>query len=182
MSNSRLELYTPRLALRDLMLADWRTIYALSQEPQVTCYQAWLRLANEEEAYQWVQSAIDHNQRVPRAAYNLAIVTQHNANVIGWLGWGHPSDPTKGDYDFGYALLPRAWGNGYMTEALQAAVTFMFESLGAQRIFGECVERNQGSARVMEKAGLQRVAQWYECDAETGVREKHLRYTKRKYE
>ena len=178
MSNSRLELYTPRLALRDLMLADWRTIYALSQEPQVTCYQAWLRLANEEEAYQWVQSAIDHNQRVPRAAYNLAIVTQHNANVIGWLGWGHPSDPTKGDYDFGYALLPRAWGNGYMTEALQAAVTFMFESLGARQIFGVCAQSNQSSARVMQKAGLQLVEQWYDHDRETGADEQYSRYAK----
>src|SRR3712207_3840485 len=129
-------------------------IYALSQEPDVTRFQTWLRLSSEEEARQWILNAIDHNQRVPRYAYNLAIVTQHDAQAIGWIGWGRASDPAKGDYDFGYALLPGAWGNGYMTEALQAAVNFMFESLHAELVFGECAESNHGSARVMEKAGL----------------------------
>jgi [ribosomal protein S5]-alanine N-acetyltransferase len=177
-SHTRFQLHTPRLVLRDFIVDDWPMIYALSQEQEVTRYQTWLRLSGEAEARQWVERAINHNQREPRQAYNLAVVTRHDATAIGWLGWGRASDATKGHYDFGYALLPRAWGNGYMTEALQAAITFMFEELGAQQVSGECVEANQASARVMQNAGLQLVAQWYEDDPNTGLREKHSRYAR----
>lgn len=180
MLSSELSLHTPRLVLRDFIVADWLIVYALSQEPQVTRYQTWLRLSSEEEARQWVQNAINHNQHLPRDAYNLAIATHANANVMGWIGWGRTHEPKKGDYDFGYALLPSAWGNGYMTEALQAAIAFMFESLDAQQIFGECAERNYGSARVMEKAGLEPTVEWYEHDTITGINEKHRRYTMRR--
>lgn len=180
MSNSDFQLLTPRLVLRDFVDADWSMIYALSREPEVTRYQSWLRLSSEEAVRQWVQNAIDHNRRAPRYAYNLAIVTQADAEAIGWIGWGRAADPTLGDHDFGYALTPSAWGKGYMAEALRAAVTFMFEALGARQVFGECAARNQASARVMEKAGLHLIAQWDERDAETGVDEQHKRYMKRK--
>jgi RimJ/RimL family protein N-acetyltransferase len=63
-----------------------------------------------------------------------------------------------------------------MTEALQAACTFMFESLHAQRIFGECAGSNYASARVMEKVGMQLVHTWQEEDAATGASEEHRRY------
>ncbi len=148
-----LQLLTRPLVVHDFIPADWRMVYALSREPEVIRYQTWLRLPDEDAARQWVDNAIDHNQRTPRSAYNCAIVTHHDSHAIGWLGWGRAAEPAKGDYDFGYALLPGAWGQGYMTEALRAAVGFMFESLGVRQVTGECALGNRGSARVMEKAG-----------------------------
>lgn len=167
-------LHTARLLLRDFEEADCAVIYAMSQEPAVTRYQTWLRLASPADARQWVQGAMYHNQLQPRQAYNLAIV--HGQQVIGWIGWGTPTDPVLGDYDFGYALLPAAWGQGFMTEALQAACTFMFEALHAQRIFGQCADSNYASARVMEKVGMQLVHTWQEEDVATGINEEHRRY------
>jgi len=170
-----LELYTPRLVLRDFVPADWPAVHALCMEPQVTRDQSVLRLYTEEQTRRWLQNAIYHNQLQPRIAYNMAIELQPR-QVIGWLGWGQPSDRTKGDYDFGYALHPKVWGQGYMTEALQATVRFIFDSLGATSIFGECALSNRASARVMEKAGLTLAARWSERDAGTGVTEDHLCY------
>jgi ribosomal-protein-alanine N-acetyltransferase len=169
-----LTLQTARLLLRDFVEADCAAIYALSQEPVVTRYQTWLRLTSEADACQWVQNGIYQNQLRPRQAYNLAVV--HQQQVIGWIGWGFPSDPVLGDYDFGYALLPAAWGQGFMTEALRAACAFMFESLHAKRIFGQCASSNYASARVMEKVGMQLVHTWQEKDAVTGTPEEHRRY------
>jgi ribosomal-protein-alanine N-acetyltransferase len=170
------ELHTPRLLLRDFAPADWPAIHALAMEPQVTRYQSWLRLHTEEQTRRWLRGVISHNQLQPRIAYNLAIELPQPREVIGWLGWGQPSDRSKGDYDFGYALHPAQWGQGYMTEALQAMVQFIFESLGATSIFGECALSNRASARVMEKAGLSLVARWPERDFGIGVAEEHLRF------
>lgn len=172
-------LSTPRLLLRDLMEADWTAVHALSQEPSITRYQTLLRLATEATAKRWVQDAIHHNSLEPRRAYNLAVVRAESGDTIGWLGWGKSEDPTQGDYSFGYALLPAAWGRGYMTEALNEALAFMFESLRAGRIYGECASSNRASARVMERLGMTCVARWQSADAtdKTDKHEEHRRYT-----
>ena len=139
------ERHTARLVLRDLVADDWTTLFAMSQAPAVTRYQSWLRLTTETEAQQWVQRAMQHNQLLPRQAYNLAIVQPDLRAVIGWIGWGRPSDRARGDYDFGYALLPSTWGRGYMTEVLQSAIGYMFESLAANLVYGECASSNRSS-------------------------------------
>ena len=162
------ECQTARLVLRDLVEDDWKAIFAMSQEPAVRRYQSWLRLSTEAEAQQWVHQAMHHNQLHPRQAYNLAIVQLGSYDMIGWIG-------TRGDYDFGYALLPSAWGQGYMTEALQSSIDYMFESLAASLVYGECASRNHASARVMEQVGMRLVSQWSELDA-AGLSEMHERY------
>jgi ribosomal-protein-alanine N-acetyltransferase len=170
------ELPTARLLLRDFVEDDWAAIYAMSQSPEVIRYQSWLRLAGEEEARRWVQEAIYHNQLEPRGTYNLAIIHSASQRTIGWLGWGRPSDLSRCDYDFGYALLPDAWGQGLMTEALRGAIDYMFESLDASYVTGDCETSNRASARVMEKAGMATVEQWEETHPETGTSEAHTRY------
>jgi RimJ/RimL family protein N-acetyltransferase len=170
-----LTLPTSRLVLRDFVESDWSVIYALSQESIVTRYQTWLRLSTVAEAQHWVQNAIYHNSLQPRRAYNLAVVHQHQ--VIGWIGWGRATNSALGDYDVGYALLPSAWGHGFMTEALHAAITYMFQRLDAHQVFGECASMNIASARVMEKVGMTLSATWIEQNQTTGEEEEHRRYT-----
>ena len=99
-------LETTRLTLRDFVEDDWTLIRAMSQAPEVTCFQTWLRLDSDADARRWIKDALHHNQLQPRHAYNLAITAQEQP--IGWLGWGRAAEPALGDYDFGYALLPSA--------------------------------------------------------------------------
>jgi RimJ/RimL family protein N-acetyltransferase len=47
------------------------------------------------------------------------------------------------------------WGKGYTVEASLPLLRFGFEELGLHRIFAQCVAVNRGSARVMEKLGMQ---------------------------
>ena len=170
------ELTTPSLLLRDFVEDDWRAVYTMSQEPTVTRYQSWLRLASEDAARVWVTKAMHHNQLQPRVAYNLAVIERNDQHIVGWFGWGLSSDPSHGDISFGYALLPEYWGRGYMTEALQAGLAYMFAHLGAHRVHGECASSNRGSARVMEKNGMALVDRWQETDEHAGVTEEQWRY------
>jgi len=43
---------------------------------------------------------------------------------------------------------------GYCTEALKRIVKFSFFTLNLNRLEGQCMTRNEGSARVMSKSGL----------------------------
>ncbi len=60
-----------------------------------------------------------------------------------------------------------AWGRGYMSEVVQAAVRYGFEGLGLNRLYAYHMLRNPASGRVLEKNGFkkegllrQRVRKW----------------------
>ena len=56
----------------------------------------------------------------------------------------------------GYVFRRDAWGNGYATEAAKALAASGFGQLGMHRIYAHCDVDNVASARVLEKAGMQR--------------------------
>ena len=52
------------------------------------------------------------------------------------------------------ALVPQAWGQGYATEALEAAVAYAFEGLGRHRLVALVDEPNTRSHRLMQRVGF----------------------------
>ena len=169
------KLETERLILRDLEIDDAKLFYEMSIEEKITNYQKWFLGKNGYK--QWVEDTIDHNNRIPRFAYNLTIVLKNNGKAIGWIGWG-TGDLEKREYDFGYSLLPEYWNKGFMTEALKCGIDYMSNKLNATIISGKCVDENIGSARVMEKAGLLLTKEWEEVNNETLKIKKRKRYSK----
>jgi ribosomal-protein-alanine N-acetyltransferase len=169
------EVRTARLILRDLVSEDKPFIQRMAREPAITRYQSWLRLDTEEAVQQWVENVVFHNRQQPRDAYNLIIREAGAGHAIGWIGWGHSDVPQYGDYSFGYALLPSYWGRGYMTEALQAGLAFLFGTLGAHAVTDCCESGNVGSRRVMEKAGMRLATQWTE-ETDSGDTVEYLRF------
>jgi len=55
----------------------------------------------------------------------------------------------------------------------------MFKELKASIVLGECVNENIGSARVMEKVGLNLTKEWEEINNETNKNEKRKEYSKK---
>jgi ribosomal-protein-alanine N-acetyltransferase len=51
-------------------------------------------------------------------------------------------------------LARPAWGHGYATEAAAAVLGFAFDRLDLHRLAATCDPGNEGSRRVLEKAGL----------------------------
>lgn len=150
-------LETPRLILRDLAPQDEVAMHLLRSDPAVTRYCEYIASETPAQTRRWLHDTMAHNAAEPRLSYNLAIVRRSDGCVIGWIGIGRAQDPALGELDFGYALRPAFWGQGYATEALVALLGYAFRHLGAARIFGECDAENVASARVMEKAGLRLV-------------------------
>jgi ribosomal-protein-alanine N-acetyltransferase len=56
--------------------------------------------------------------------------------------------------NLGYSIAQSEEGKGLMTEALTAAVSYMFEEVGLHRIEANYMPRNAASARVLEKLGF----------------------------
>ncbi len=59
-----------------------------------------------------------------------------------------------GAVEIGYGLLPKYFGNGYATEAVQAVSDWALSQKGVTRIEAEAEEDNAASQRVLEKTGF----------------------------
>jgi ribosomal-protein-alanine N-acetyltransferase len=147
-------LETDRLILHDFSPPDWEAINAILSDPEVTRYMHFASW-NEEKRHAWFEWCITNSQQSNPDADNWAISLKDTGNVVGWLGVGSASHPTMDhERDFGYVLNRHFWGQGYMTEALRAVLSYEFEVLGTLRIFATCEIPNIASVRVMDKAGM----------------------------
>ncbi len=59
-------------------------------------------------------------------------------------------------WELGYALARSYWGKGYMTEGVKKLVDWALAQEEIYRVWSVCDVDNLASARVMEKAGMQR--------------------------
>lgn len=57
--------------------------------------------------------------------------------------------------EIAYFIDKNEWGKGYATEVASFMLSYGFEVLGLERIYGHCMSRNPASRKVMEKVGLQ---------------------------
>lgn len=64
-----------------------------------------------------------------------------------------PWDDTE-ELEIGYGLVPAAWGMGYATEAVRAAVGYAFAVAGVPRLSARVVAANTASSNVLLKLGF----------------------------
>lgn len=81
-----------------------------------------------------------------------AIATQQEA--IGGIGITLNQDVHRLTAELGYWLAEPYWGKGYMTETVIKFTDYAFERFGLVRIYAEPYAYNEGSFRVLEKAGF----------------------------
>lgn len=146
-------LTTERLILRDFVESDWEAVLAYQQDPLYLRYNEWTS-RSAEEVRQFIQMFLDHQKQVSRIKFQFAVTLKSTGQLIGNCGVRRDS-PEAGEGDMGYELDPQHWGNGYATEAARAVLGFGFSHMNLQRISAWCVADNIGSARVLEKLGMQ---------------------------
>ena len=145
--NKRIE--TKRLILRSPKASDAEPMFSnWANDPEVTKYLTW----NPHESVEvtkmivsrWLQEEED-----PKTVRFLITVKGNDDPVgsIDVVGY-HDGDP-----EIGYCLSRKLWGQGYMTEACQAVMAYLF-ALGHKRILIDAAEENAGSNRVIAKCGF----------------------------
>lgn len=82
------------------------------------------------------------------------VVSRENNRIIGWGGlYEDPFDPGWG-FEVGYYFRPEAWGQGYASELVSAALTVADRDLELPEVWAMAHPDNSGSRRVLEKAGF----------------------------
>jgi len=145
-------LTTARLCLRKLAPEDLESIFAYTSDPEVARFTTWQPHASIEVSRDFLTYVLGQYDRGEVAPWGIE--HRHDAKVIGtcgFVGWSL----RHARAEIGYAMSRAYWNRGLMTEALRAVLDLGFREMHLNRIQGCCVVENIGSARVMEKAGMQ---------------------------
>jgi ribosomal-protein-alanine N-acetyltransferase len=157
---------TARLILRDFAMSDWEALNAIVSDPDVTRYMHFAHW-DEEKRRQWLLRMVQEASRPHPWHDNWALTLRSSGQLIGWLFIGASREAAEqGTRGCGYAVAPRCWGQGFMTEALRAAFTYELRALGVQRLVADCEVANAASARVLQKSGMTSIGTFYDADFE----------------
>ena len=142
---------TDRLVLRPPTLADAESIYqTYAGDPEVTRYLTWRPHTSIAQTLEFLTGCLEGWQGGRRFPY--AITIKGSDSVIGMIEMRLEGFKA----DVGYGMGRAYWGNGYMTEVLCALIEWAMAQPSIYRVWAICDVDNIASARVMEKAGMQR--------------------------
>ncbi|MGK4580892.1 GNAT family N-acetyltransferase [Kitasatospora sp. HPMI-4] len=158
----RIHLETGRLVLRRFTTEDADLLLELDADPEVMRYLTGGRATPREEVEQRILLLyFSYYRRFPALGY-WAALERTTGEFLGWFEFRPPDDERPDEVELGYRLRRSAWGLGYATEGARALIGKGFTEPGVERVFAVTMAVNQGSRRVMEKAGLRHVRTFFQ--------------------
>ena len=144
------ELEGERVLLRPRRPSDAGSAFAqLFEREEILRWLVWDGPQSEAELAATYAQWVTGDASAPN--YHFAIVDAETREPCGAISprfGGHP-----GQGDIGYWLAEEQWGRGVMTEALRLVNHLCFEHLGAHVLYAYVFVGNEGSRKVLERAG-----------------------------
>lgn len=103
------------------------------------------------------QKQIERNSKEFQCDQSLKLFVFKNNNPTEIIGQANFNNFVRGAAQFcylGYNLAEIEQGKGYMTEALQAAIQYVFKQLNVHRIMANYIPQNQRSGNVLKRLGF----------------------------
>lgn len=151
---------TTRLRLDSLRPADATALFAYRADPEVARFQGW-RPASVAEAGDFIARQRAASLDTPGGWWQRAIRLREGGQLIGDLGLQVPPD-AHGSGEVGITIAPAFQAMGYAGEALRAAFTLVFDSLGWHRMQASVDPRNTASMAMLRSLGMRQEAHFLE--------------------
>jgi RimJ/RimL family protein N-acetyltransferase len=146
---------TPTLLIRRLQLEDWKPMLEMFTNDQLFVYLDELRIVNEVEVSQWLESDRMAHLTTPNRPFFFGIETQENKTLVGYV-WLHFTDASRLQSYLNIVISPMHHRKGYATEALSSVLEFCFKKIGLHRVTASCDGRNIAGWRLLETIGMRR--------------------------
>ncbi|MFO1172654.1 MAG: GNAT family protein [Hyphomicrobiaceae bacterium] len=147
-----------RLVLRTPISGDyvpWAELRALSRDRLVPWEPAWSRDELTRSAF---RRRLRHYQRDLRdeTGYAFFVFRREDQRLVGGLSLSNIRRGVTLAVTLGYWMGLPFHNRGYMSEAVDTVLPFVFGTLWLHRIEAACLPSNQSSIRVLEKCGFER--------------------------
>ncbi len=143
---------TARTYIREFELTDASAVLAFNSNPSVTKYTGDTGMVNTLADAQSIIENIWLEEYQEFGYGRWAVIDKGSNKVIGFSGLKYI--PELDMADIGYRFLPEFWGQGYATETAFAAVKYGQEKLAISEFFGDVMEQNTASVKLLKKLGL----------------------------
>ena len=144
------ELETKRLLLRKFRINDAQEMFETwASDPEVCKYLTW----NPHESVDLTRQILQKWEEEYELSYTYryAIVIKETNELIGGIDVvGFLAD----DPVIGYCIGKKFWNNGYVTEAFEAVIKYLFDEEEYENIIICAHVENKASIRVIEKNGF----------------------------
>ncbi len=155
--NTQIDITNVRLQSKRLTLRPWREtdlsdFYEYASVDGVGQMAGWTPHRNLEESKDILAHFIEGKK---------CFALEHNGKVIGSLGIEKYSEENYPELahlqgrEIGYVLSKEYWGQGFMPEAVQTVIRYLFETVKLDFILVGHFDWNRQSRRVIEKCGFQ---------------------------
>jgi ribosomal-protein-alanine N-acetyltransferase len=147
-------LETEHLILRPITLADAEDIFAYAQDPEVSRFLPWNAHQTLDDSleiiHKWLK-AYAENRPAP-----WGIVDKKSHKIIGTIvADQHHVESVDGScLCLGYCLSKDFWGRGFMPEAVQKIIEYLFHQTTVKEVVAFVRTDNPQSQRVCEKSGM----------------------------
>lgn len=144
---------TPRLILRGWEARDLEPYAEMSADPEVMRFIGDGRVLDA--AQSWREVALHVGHWALRGYGQWALERKEDGASVGRAGlWNPPGWP---GLEVGWKLARVVWGNGYATEAGEAAIAWAWENLDEPRLISLIQPGNERSIQVAERLGMRQV-------------------------
>lgn len=134
---------TDRTVIRAFMEKDASGLLEYQSNPRTNCFKG--------DCLDSITEALAYMERGPKEMLRYAVCLKEDDRIIGEVF----ALPEKGDtYSVGWHFNQRFEGQGYAREAATAFFEYLFEEVGARRIYGYVEEDNVRSQRLCERLGM----------------------------
>lgn len=145
-------LHTERLVLRELRDDDVPAVFAVFSDPEVVRYAG--KAPHKDLAESRALLARNRDLFPAREGLRWAITLRGDDRLVGSCGhWRLMKEHRRSE--IGYDLRRDRWGQGIMSEALDAMLAFGFQRLGLNSVEAHVDPDNRRSRRALERLGFQ---------------------------
>lgn len=146
------ELNTTRLQLIEVTPEHGPALFHILSNADVTRFYGMDPLREQEDALQIIESfkqTFDSRQGI-----RWGMVIRDSGTFIGTIGLNHLSLYSK-KAEIGFELDPAHWRRGYSAEAIEAVLTYAYETLGLYRMGAVTFLENRASIQLLTRIGFE---------------------------
>jgi [ribosomal protein S5]-alanine N-acetyltransferase len=145
-------LNTDRTILRMINERDENDMFSYCSDEEVSKYTTWYKHNTIEDTRVFINKILEEYRNQQVAPWGIE--DKASGKLIGTCGFVY-WNINHSRAELAYALSKEFWNRGYMTEIVKRIFEFGFSKMELIRIEARCLMENLGSARVMEKSGMQ---------------------------
>lgn len=149
-----MQIVTDRLCIREITEEDYDFFAELEINESCLKYKSDI-IPTKDWIYEKFNETLGDINKVPRVRYRLIISKLSTNEPVGRILFWRLDDSIK-EWEIGWDVHPKFWGNGYASEAAMALLKFAFNESGVHRVQALCNDQNSSSEKVMIKIGMKK--------------------------